>query len=69
MRPGFGELADELGGSLHLPWPNAAMAERLNVSEDHFIRLFKAQFGTTPGQYVQHLRHQEAKNGVCGIPA
>lgn len=55
------ELVDELSGSLHLTWPNTVMAERLNVSEDHFIRLFKEQFGVTPNQYVQHLRHQEAK--------
>ncbi|QHT62444.1 helix-turn-helix transcriptional regulator [Paenibacillus lycopersici] len=58
---GLRALIDELHGSLHLPWPNAAMAERLNVSEDHFIRLFKEQYGATPNQYVQRLRHQEAK--------
>ncbi|NBC67390.1 helix-turn-helix domain-containing protein [Paenibacillus sacheonensis] len=58
---GLRELADELGRSLHLSWPNAVLAERLNVSEDHFVRLFKEQFGVTPNQHVQHLRHQEAK--------
>ncbi|SDX82635.1 AraC family transcriptional regulator [Paenibacillus sp. CF384] len=55
------ELVDEISVSLHLTWPNSVMAERLNVSEDHFIRLFKEQFGVTPNQYVQHLRHQESK--------
>ncbi|QHW33653.1 AraC family transcriptional regulator [Paenibacillus rhizovicinus] len=58
---GLQALTRELGGSLQLAWPIAAMAERLNVSEDHFIRLFKEQFGVTPNQYVQHLRHREAK--------
>ncbi|MCD9026562.1 helix-turn-helix transcriptional regulator [Cohnella silvisoli] len=55
------DLTDELNKELHLPWPNSEMARRLNVSEDHFIRLFKESYGITPHQYIQQMRHQEAK--------
>lgn len=58
------DLIDELNNGLHLQWNNAAMAHRLSVSEDHFIRLFKETYGMTPNQYLQHLRHQEAKRGL-----
>ncbi|BBI32002.1 AraC family transcriptional regulator [Cohnella abietis] len=54
-------LRDELSSKLNLSWANADMARRLSVSEDHFIRLFKESYGMTPNQYLQHLRHQEAK--------
>jgi len=55
------ELAVEWGTQIDAPWSNRDMARRLNVSEDHFIRLFKESYGMTPGQYVHHIRHQEAK--------
>ncbi|WP_187433936.1 helix-turn-helix transcriptional regulator [Paenibacillus methanolicus] len=54
------ELADELRKDMQLQWSNAAMAQRLNISEDHFIRLFKETFGTTPHQFLQRIRHHEA---------
>lgn len=54
-------LVDELHKELHLTWTNSTMANRLNVSEDHFIRLFKETYGITPNQYIQQIRHQEAK--------
>lgn len=55
------ELMADVERSLEQPWPNARMAARLSVSEDHFIRLFKEHYASTPRQYVQRLRHQEAK--------
>lgn len=55
------ELKDELQKEMHLQWSNSAMAHRLNLSEDHFIRLFKETFGTTPHQFLQRIRHHEAK--------
>ncbi|SDE68785.1 AraC-type DNA-binding protein [Paenibacillus sp. UNCCL117] len=54
-------LIDELQQHMHLHYSNAAMADRLNISEDHFIRLFKQTFELTPQQYLQHMRHQAAK--------
>ncbi|WP_128660551.1 helix-turn-helix transcriptional regulator [Paenibacillus sp. 598K] len=60
-RDAFEQLADELQQAWHIPWTIARMAQRLNVSEDHFIRLFKEFFGKTPYQHLQHIRLQEAK--------
>jgi AraC-like DNA-binding protein len=57
----FKELTEEIARALHFPWTSDIMANRLNVSPDYFIRLFKKHYGTTPGQYVSRLRHQEAK--------
>jgi AraC-like DNA-binding protein len=54
-------LALEIEGSPGDPWPNAAMASRCNVSEDHFIRLFKDIIGMSPHKYLQFIRHREAK--------
>lgn len=54
------ELKDELQKDMHLQWSNSAMAHRLNLSEDHFIRLFKETFGITPHQFLQRVRHHEA---------
>ncbi|MGO4546110.1 helix-turn-helix domain-containing protein [Paenibacillus sp. 2TAB23] len=54
------ELTEELHQNMHMQWSNSAMAHRLNLSEDHFIRLFKETFGTTPYQYLQRIRHHEA---------
>jgi AraC-like DNA-binding protein len=58
------DLIDDMNNGLHLPWTIATMAQRLSVSEDHFIRLFKETYGMTPNRYLQHLRHQEAKRGL-----
>ncbi|MFC5404047.1 AraC family transcriptional regulator [Cohnella soli] len=55
------ELKEELERNLHLPFTNQTMAQRLNVSEDHFIRLFRNAFGMSPQKYLQDLRHQAAK--------
>ncbi|RED76303.1 helix-turn-helix transcriptional regulator [Cohnella phaseoli] len=54
-------LTGEMSARMAFPWTVSLMAARLSVSEDHFIRLFKEQYGTTPSQYVRRLRHQEAK--------
>lgn len=54
------ELTEDLTKNMHLQWSNSAMAARLNLSEDHFIRLFKETFGTTPHQFLQRIRHHEA---------
>ncbi|MDG0808146.1 helix-turn-helix domain-containing protein [Cohnella rhizosphaerae] len=55
------ELRADLQQSFRLPHTNRTLAQRLNVSEDYFIRLFKQLFGESPQKYVQRLRHQAAK--------
>jgi len=60
-RDDMDRLVEDLHSGMERPWTNALMAERLNISEDHFIRLFKEQYGMTPNRYVQKIRHHEAK--------
>ncbi|MFD0958151.1 AraC family transcriptional regulator [Paenibacillus chungangensis] len=55
------ELVHDMQNQIHLPYPNATLAAQLNVSEDHFIRLFKMTFALSPQQFLQHIRHQSAK--------
>lgn len=40
---------------------NAAIAKRLGVSEDHFIRLFSEIVGVSPNKFLQQVKHHEAK--------
>ncbi|MBW7456290.1 helix-turn-helix domain-containing protein [Paenibacillus sepulcri] len=54
-------LAADMEHSPGGTWPNGALAERFNVSEDHFIRLFKDIIGMSPHKYLQFVRHREAK--------
>ncbi|MBP1989458.1 helix-turn-helix domain-containing protein [Paenibacillus eucommiae] len=55
------KLVEQWHQNLHLPYTNTAMAHRLNISEDYYIRLFKLQFDKSPQQYLMHIRHQAAK--------
>ncbi|WP_135556690.1 AraC family transcriptional regulator [Paenibacillus cymbidii] len=55
------QIAEEMQVNLQLPFANADMAKRLNISEDHYIRLFRRRFEAAPQQYLQRLRHQAAK--------
>lgn len=65
LAPAYGEallkLVQELHQNMHASHTNSDMAQRLNISEDYFIRLFKQQFDQSPQQYLQHIRHQAAK--------
>lgn len=56
------DMERDMGGV----WSNGEMAKRLNVSEDHFIRLFRDIVGTSPQRYLQQLRHREAKRLLGG---
>lgn len=42
--------------STHLPIANAVLARRCRMSEDHFIRRFRALVGQTPARYVLERR-------------
>jgi AraC-like DNA-binding protein len=37
------------------------LARQSGLSEQHFVRLFRAAYGCTPGQYLGRLRMREAK--------
>jgi transcriptional regulator GlxA family with amidase domain len=45
----------------HMPSPVAAMAERSGMTERGFHRRFKKATGQAPGDYIQTLRIEEAK--------
>lgn len=38
-----------------------ALADHLNLSENHFIRAFKKEVGTTPTKYLNNIRLEHAK--------
>ncbi|AJY74757.1 helix-turn-helix domain-containing protein [Paenibacillus beijingensis] len=42
-------------------WSNQMLAERLAMNKDHMIKVFKKATGVPPGEYVQMLRHREAR--------
>ena len=39
-----------------------ALADRLHLSERQFARVFRRELGTTPGDYVEQLRVERARN-------
>jgi transcriptional regulator GlxA family with amidase domain len=39
----------------------AALAERMNMSQRHFARVFTAEFGLSPGRYVEKVRLETAR--------
>jgi transcriptional regulator GlxA family with amidase domain len=39
----------------------AALAERMNMSQRHFARVFTAEFGVSPGRYVERVRLETAR--------
>lgn len=55
------KIVEQMQANVRLPFANAELARRLNISEDHFIRLFRQRFELAPQQYLQRLRHQAAK--------
>lgn len=63
--PGLAEAvraaAADMAAQPERPWTNRELAERLHVSEDHAIRLFRRIIGTTPHKHLQAARHREAK--------
>jgi transcriptional regulator GlxA family with amidase domain len=50
-------IADNLAADLSVP----ALAQRLHLSERHFIRVFRQQSGTTPAAYVDAVRLEAAR--------
>lgn len=42
-------------------WSNLALANRMNMHEDHFSKLFREIAGIPPGEYIRSLRLREAR--------
>jgi transcriptional regulator GlxA family with amidase domain len=62
----FGELADWMLRNLHGDLSIDALAQRARLSPRQFSRRFKAVFGTSPGDYVERLRLDEARRRLPG---
>jgi AraC family transcriptional regulator len=57
-------IQQELGAKLSL----SRLAQEVGLSPQHFARLFKATYGTTPHQYVQTLRIEAAVEALRRNP-
>jgi len=53
-------LADMIGSNLGADLSLARLADEAGLSVHHFVRVFKATFGTTPHRYVQQRRLEAA---------
>lgn len=58
----FAELLIWMKGHLRADLSVEALAKRASLSPRHFARRFKAVFGTTPAELVEHLRLTEARD-------
>ena len=62
----FADLADWMLRNLHGDLSVEALAQRARLSPRQFSRRFKATFGTSPGDYVERLRLDEARRRLPG---
>lgn len=61
-----GWIAENLDADLSV----AGLAARVHLSERHFARLFRAEFGSTPADYVERARVERARQMLeSGAPA
>lgn len=56
----FANLLSDLEADLSAPHSVQSMAAMVNLSERHFLRLFKDQFSTTPAKWLTRVRLQHA---------
>ncbi len=56
------ELNRYIDQSLSQPLSNAALAEKLNLSESYFYAIFQQQFGISPQKYLMSRRLQAARH-------
>jgi transcriptional regulator GlxA family with amidase domain len=57
----FAELIPWVMRNLHEDFSVSSLARRICMSPSHFTRAFKSVFGSTPAQFVETLRINEAK--------
>lgn len=54
-------VRDRMHAESHEPLRLADLARQACLSEQHFVRVFRATYGVTPGQYLGTLRMAHAK--------
>ncbi|WP_256709633.1 AraC family transcriptional regulator [Paenibacillus sp. FSL H8-0548] len=55
------ELLEQIEAAPSLQWSNSAIAKKMNMSVDHAAKLFKQIAGMPPSEFVQSVRHREAR--------
>lgn len=55
------KLMEQIEAAPARSWTNAAIAEQLDLSIDHTAKLFKGIAGLPPSEFVQSIRHREAR--------
>ncbi|CAM4207859.1 AraC family transcriptional regulator [Paenibacillus alkaliterrae] len=55
------ELMEQIEANPAKAWTNKSIADRLNLSLDHAAKLFKQLAGMPPIEFVQSIRHREAR--------
>ncbi len=55
------ELMARMEANPALEWTNAIIAEGMELSLDHTAKLFKQAAGMPPSEFVQSIRHREAR--------
>lgn len=63
-RSPIADLAREVLREPGRPWSTGEMAQRLGVSRTRLFRLFSAEAGTTPAQFVTRLRLEAASAAI-----
>jgi AraC-like DNA-binding protein len=56
------EIAKDLAASPEKSWHVAGLSRRLEITPDHFIRLFKKEIGQTPHEFLMRSRVESACN-------
>ncbi|WP_168121701.1 AraC family transcriptional regulator [Paenibacillus sp. HB172176] len=55
------ELMSAIEQSPAHPWTNKALGDAMDMTEDHFAKLFKRHAGMPPGEFIGFIRHREAR--------
>lgn len=67
-RSRFNRVLDFIDANLGRDIALAELAQVACFSPFHFLRIFQALAGETPGQYLQRLRLEKAASQLCGNP-
>jgi len=61
IKSGFHEVLNYIKEHLHEQLSVAGLAERFNLSSDHFSRVFQQKFGMRPSSYIQTVRIERSE--------
>jgi len=64
------KLMDQIEADPAEPWSNSLIADRMNLSIDYTAKLFKQYAGMPPAEFIQSVRHREARKLLreTGLP-